>query len=289
MQDIHVSSNEEFLTISIRLTEEEYEKRVKKNTWYSIRFMDSVTKWRYTTWKSIQKNSKSYITFQIFLLIISLAIVSITTYLLIKHIDELEWYKILFSCLYMLAVVVCSINYFKLFLEIRKRNYVLNETQTFDKLDNRFYVFVLIYSIFGILPVGYLEQSVSGNFQGISYVLLLIYGVLTELYIILYYGYCIAIIMFIFEFLIRLISCHLTCPCSMDCEYIVKKFPILKYNTQNFNENICKICHHDFENNDPICRLNCSVDHIFHEHCLKESIIQSAYGCPSCGANILPI
>ena len=284
-----MNSDEEFLTISIGLTEEDYERRHKENSWYSVRFIYLLTKWRYTTWRSIRKSPKCYITFQVLLLIVSLTLISLTTYLLRKHFDQLGWHKTIFICLYILIVAICSIDYFRLFFRNRKQNYLLNDTQTLDRSDPRFFVFIFIYIIFGMLPVSYLEQCVSVDFENISFLLLFIYGIFAELYVILFYGYFLMFTIFIYEFFIRLLKYRLTWPCPRNSGCIVKKFCILKYNTQIFNEDICKICRIDFENNDRICALNCSGDHIFHEHCLKESINRGAYDCPSCGMNIIAI
>ena len=70
MGDFYMNSDEEFLTISIGLTEEDYERRHKENSWYSVRFIYLLTKWRYTTWRSIRKSPKCYITFQVLLLLL---------------------------------------------------------------------------------------------------------------------------------------------------------------------------------------------------------------------------
>jgi len=105
-------------------------------------------------------------------------------------------------------------------------------------------------------------------------------------------------LMFIFEFLIRLVICQLTRPCNPHIKLPMIFYPILpaiisidilipegNYIAAEHNIRDCVICLKVFEEGDSIKQLRCHPDHIFHTDCLHQWICIKLL-CPICRAPI---
>ena len=97
---------------------------------------------------------------------------------------------------------------------------------------------------------------------------------------------------FIFEFIIRLISCNLYKPCQPTEEEIISgeatiQIPLKKLNMKDQPplEMECAICLCEISKNSDICKLECYQTHMFHFECLEEWARHKCL-CPICRALI---
>lgn len=105
--------------------------------------------------------------------------------------------------------------------------------------------------------------------------------------------YVICLILWIGEFLVRLVTCKLNRQHIANFEnrhYIIwaspSRAPISTENAKPYKRNVyaqtnCIICLSDFQENQLICQLACHETHIFHKTCLDEWLKHSEQ-CPMC-------
>ena len=157
----------------------------------------------------------------------------------------------------------------------------------YDENDNRasmaYLIFCMQYYLISSWSTSVVYSACWDQFGILCIILFFAYGFLAEkspnLRAMVTY---LVFVFFVFELIIRLITCHYYHPCPSKTKQVIKKeLTVHMFDPIVCEQKMCSICLLDFAINEKICPLSCHKTHVFHIECLKQWLIRNAY-CPYC-------